>query len=47
MVSTPGGADIGASFSLAGALGNTNSIAGTVPGYADIRMATLWLRLRT
>ena len=45
--STPGGADIGASFSLAGALGTTNSIAGTVPGYADIRMATLWLRFRT
>jgi hypothetical protein len=45
--STPGGADIGASFSLAGALGTTDSIAGTVPGYADIRMATLWLRFRT
>jgi hypothetical protein len=45
---TPGGADVGASFSLAGSLNSaTATFAGNVPGYLDIQMFTLWLRFRT
>jgi hypothetical protein len=44
---TAAGADIGASFSLAGPVDNFASIAGNGLGYADIRNASLWLRFRT